>query len=161
MILGLTLFTLISCDKDKDGNGGSSDLVGIWTVTSSSFEITINNVDVIDYLMAAMELTEEEAEMFVDMFFSDMGMTGTIEFKSDGTYITKSDGETDTGTWKLSSDKKTLTMDDGTADEVNATVVSLTSSKLVVEFTESESDDWDEDGTPETTEIFMHIELSK
>jgi len=163
ILLGLTFLTLTSCDKDNDtnGNGSSDELIGKWTITSSTYEITVNGDNIIQYLMEAMGLTETEAEEFAEFFFSDMGATGTIEFKSDGTYVAISDGETDEGTWVLSSDNKTLTMDKGTEYEAAIAVISLTSTKAVMEFTQTETDDLDEDGTPDTMEIFMHLELSK
>ena len=70
-------------------------------------------------------------------------MTGaTYNFRSDGTYTLSAMGDSDDGTWELSSDEKTITFDKGTEDELQQTIVRLNGNELVLR---SEEDPADED----------------
>jgi hypothetical protein len=159
LILASAIFLITSCKKDEDSGGNNNELVGKWTVTSSSFQITIDGLDFVDYLIEMLGLTEEQAQDIASGFESE-DLSGTIEFKSDGTYEAVSDSGTETGTWELNGN--TLTMDKGTIDETNLTVSTLTSSKLVIEYNESDnSTDWDLDGTNDTMTMEMRVEASK
>jgi hypothetical protein len=153
---------MTSCNKDDDGNSSTNedDLIGVWTINSanSNADISINGVSIVDYFMDTFDLTEAEAEEFASLF--EFELSGTIEFNSNGTYVADIEDGTETGTWELNNN--TITMDKGTEDEVDFQIKSLTSSKLVIEFSETSSDeDIDEDGTPETMKVDMHLELSK
>lgn len=133
----MLFFTLSACDKNNDGGGNANDIVGEWTITSSDMSITINGIDFIQYLMDEMGLTQTEAQGFEDMYITDM--TGTVEIKSDGTYTSNMDGEIDNGTWDLNTSKTKLTFDKGTVDEMTMDVNTLTSSKLVISFDETDN----------------------
>jgi hypothetical protein len=159
LLLLMSIFMLTSCDKDEDNvNSKRDNLIGLWTITSSETEITINGTDIIEYFMAELGLSQSDAEAFAEMFQSDM--TGTIEFNSDGTYEAVSGGATNNGTWELNGD--TLTMDKGTEDEADAEIISISSSKLVLEISETDSSsDMNEDGTNDTLVVRITLNCSK
>jgi|GEM_PF-1951048 len=158
LLLLIPIFILASCKKDDDSDGKNKELIGKWTITSSESEITINGTDIVEFFMTELELSQSDAEMYAALF--DYDMSGTIEFKSDGTYETITDGDTDNGTWELNGD--ILTLDKGTGDEVDADVITLTSSQLVFEISETDSSgDIDEDGTNDTMVIKIKLTCSK
>jgi hypothetical protein len=156
LLLLVSVFILTSCEKDEESK--EDQLIGKWNITSVETVITINGKDIIDYFMEDLGLSQSEAEEFAEWFTFDI--TGTIEIKSDGTYETVFDGETDSGTWELVDN--TLTLDKGTNDEVEVEIISITSSKLVFEMVESDnSEDFDEDGTNDTLVMKMKYNCSK
>ena len=156
LLLLVSIFVLTSCEKDEDNK--KDDLIGKWNITSVESEITINGVNIIDYLMDELGLSQSEAEEFAEMFMFDV--TGTIEFNSDGTYETIIDGESESGTWELIDN--TLILDKGTESEMEFEIISISSSKLVIEFVETDnSEDINEDGTNDTFIIKMRWNCSK
>jgi hypothetical protein len=156
LLLLVSVFILTSCEKDEESK--EDQLIGKWNITSVETVITINGKDIIDYFMEDLGLSQSEAEEFAEWFTFDI--TGTIEIKSDGTYETVFDGETDSGTWELVDN--TLTLDKGTNDEVEVEIISITSSKLVFEMVESDnSEDFDEDGTNDNLVMKMKYNCSK
>jgi hypothetical protein len=159
VIAFLLIFALGACQKDNS-TGGSGNIVGKWSVTSSNVKITVNGTDIVQYLVDNLGLTQQQAETMANSYATE-AMNGTIEFKSDGTYSTTSDQGTTTGTWDLSSDKKKLTLDAGTSDEVIIDVKSLTSSKLVLTETDTQTEDVNADNTPDTLVSTINITLGK
>ena len=160
ILMSLSLVFFNSCEKDEDEKV-SSDLIGTWTIKESSMDIAVGGVDLVSYLMTAFEIPEAQAMLFADLFLGgDGGMapTGTITIKDDNTYTANIDGEAESGTWAVSMDGKTLTIsgtdEDGPYSD-DLTIVSLSSSQLVLSFTEdSEEVDLDDDNVAETTMDF-------
>jgi len=157
ILICLSLVLFNSCEKDE-GEKVSSDLIGTWTVKESSMDVTVGGVDLVSYIMTAFEIPEAQAQLFADLFLADeggMAPTGTITIKDDNTYTANMDGESESGTWAVSMDGKTLTIS-GT-DEYgpysdDLTIVSLSSSQLVLSITEDSEDvDLDDDDVAETT----------
>jgi hypothetical protein len=145
-----------SCSKDDEIN--ADDIIGEWTISSSSMNMTIDGVDVIQYLKAEFELTQDEAEeMYTTYFYYEI--TGTCEFKNDGTYTSNIEDEIDNGTWEINGSK--LTMDKDAEDEMIMDINTLTSSKLVVSSTETDSQDINQDNTDETMVSKMQITFTK
>jgi hypothetical protein len=108
--------------------------------------------------MQEFGLSQTEGESFASFFESEI--TGTIEFKSDGTYEVISEGETDTGTWEVDGD--VLTLDKGTADEANADIITLTSNQLVFQIDQTDdSTDINEDGVNDTMVMRITLNCSK
>jgi len=85
--------------------------------------------------------TDETTSGLLD--FAEALMTGaTYNFRIDGTYTLSALGESDDGTWELSTDEKIITFDKGTADEYQQTLVKINGNELVLR---SEEDPADED----------------
>ena len=155
----LSFMAFSACEKDKDDKANEKDLIGLWTINSSSTEMTVNGKDMIDFLVDEMGFTQSEAEQFATFYETEL--TGTMEFKSDGTYKAIDDGDTTEGTWELSSDKTKIIMDKGTADEDEASIISFSSSKMTLEISMSETMDVDGDEVDDTLLIKMRVNLSK
>lgn len=94
-----------SC-KDDDGENNpqtNSLLVGVWQYESADVEITINGKDIIDYLVEAFELTEEEAAELAADFEEEIDDFDGIRwtFTNDGKYTLTSSEGNESGTWTL------------------------------------------------------------
>jgi hypothetical protein len=123
------LILVWSCDKESDPT--PKDLiVGNWTVTTFDVDIKVGSLSLFDFLKS-FGYTDAEAQLEVSQLENSMEINGqSFNIKSDGTYSTTSQGVTENGTWELSSDGKTFTVDKGTAEAIVFTVTSLTSSNL-------------------------------
>jgi len=156
----ITSLILSSCSKDSTT---TNDLIGTWTTQSSTFTATINGKTMTQYFIDNMGLTSTEAAQAVALFNTTLqqSFTGTIQMKSDNTYTDTMGGGTDTGTWSLSSDNKKLTIDSSTEAPVILDVIELTSSKLHLKGTETETDDLNGDSTPETIIVNIDLTLTK
>jgi hypothetical protein len=81
--------------------------------------------------------------------------------KSDNTYTATLGGEPDDGTWSLSSDGKKLTIDSSTEAPMILDVIELTSSKIHLQGTETETEDLNADLIPETIIVTVDITFTK
>jgi hypothetical protein len=162
LLVSASLLITTSCEKLDDRAKAEEDLIGTWTITSTSVEITAGGVDIVQLLMTAYGLTESEAKILEAAFLTDFEaeLTGTITMNEDKTYSVLIDGAPDDGTWSLSIDGKTLLLDEGTVWEEELVIVSLTSSSLVLQLpAETEEVDLDDDQVAETT-LTITIELT-
>lgn len=139
----VALSFLASCGKDDEGGDISSSLIGVWSFTNVEIqEFTINGQDFVEYFVQELGLTEAEAEEialeFEESAEADAGLANVkVEFKADNTFKTTETGEPDeTGTWSLSDDGKTLTIDDE-----EFTVKTLTSSQMVLAMEQEETEE--------------------
>lgn len=163
LIVSGTLF-LTSCGGTNEDEGPvlTPLIVGEWQYQSADVDITINDKDIFDYLVAEWGLSEEQAVQFAASFEESMndfdGMSW--KFNADGTYELTDPEETESGTWSLSADKSKLTLtSNGESDIIN--VSTLTSSKLVLSYTETFEEDMNEDGTNEAFGISIILEMKK
>ncbi len=130
LICVIFLFLLSACDKDDPKP--QNNLIGNWTIQSLTIDIRIGNQTFVAYLMA-IGFSEAEAQEFANSFNDSFAqsISGTIEFKADGSYRAVDEtGSVTTGKWELTADNKTLTTDKGTEDETVFTVKTLTASNL-------------------------------
>ena len=159
-IIGTLLVFYAGCNGDENGDEEVSDLVGFWTVSDIEIDLSVGGQSLLDLLMNVGGLSEEEANLIIadieSQVMDEIGGTGTIEIRSDGTYISNFGGTSDDGTWNLSSDEKTLTLDAGTIDEIVLNVSSLTSNMLIITQTEITEEDFE--GIP--VEILMEITMT-
>ena len=156
----ITGLILSSCNKDSTP---SNDLVGTWTMKTTTFSVMIGNKTFTQYLIDELGLTAAEAQTYNTLLITALQQTytGTIIIKPDNTYTATMGGETDTGTWSLSSDSKKLTIDSSTDDPITFDVIDLTSSLLHLQAKESETDDLNGDDVPETLTITIDLTFSK
>ncbi len=156
ILLGSVLFSLSSCEKDDDKKEViKAEIVGIWTITKGTMNLTIDGKNYVQYFMEEWGLTQEEIDEMVNT-----EITGTIDINSDGTYATTIDDEIIPGTWEWGSGNAIL-FDEGTEDEVTMQVEELTSSKLVLSYTEQYEEDFNFDEDPETIVESVRLECSK
>lgn len=163
LVLPLLSF-FISCSSDDENEiGTEEDLVGTWTLDDASLEFLIDDMDFIQWLVDNLELTSAQADEFEDIFaesYTD-GFNGTLTFNEDGTYTANLDDESETGTWAFSGTTLTLNPDVTSDTPSELTVLTLTSSALVIEFSETEDVDLEQDGTNETLSISFQLSFSK
>ena len=138
------LFTGCSEEDDIKLEGSEADLVGLWNISDDNIELDlfVGEQTFVDYLIESEEFSEQEAQAFYDNYLgeliADLDIGGTIEFKSDYTYYSVFPGEdSDSGVWKLSSDGKTLTLDEGDPEyETDIAVNSATDNSMNVSIIE-------------------------
>jgi len=160
-LLAFVILFTASCEKDEEVK--PSDVTGEWTVSSVSIELNVGDKSFIDYLVDALGVSDTEAQLFESLFEDALeeGFTGTIEFKSDNTYVSTFEGSTETGTWELISGGEQMILDKGTADEITLDILSLSDNMMKVGLSEEETEDLDSDGTAETISINVELTLEK
>jgi hypothetical protein len=158
LIAGLAI---TSCKKDS-----SSEVTlagGTWTAGTPTFTVMVGTKTLTQYYTDVMGLTAAQASQFTAIVSAALvqSFTGTIQFKSDNTYTANLGGTPDSGTWSLSPDGKKLTIDSNTDAPETADITQLTSNKLVVTLTDTESEDLNSDGTPETLTITVTLPFTR
>ncbi|ADR20926.1 hypothetical protein MATR_14480 [Marivirga tractuosa] len=157
-VLFLGLFVFQACNSDEKATEG--EIEGKWNVSDLSFDFTINGEDFSDYFSDDPS-TADLVESILTASYQD-SFGGTLEFKSDGSYVATGDNNsTDEGTWSVNSDGTVLTLDGGTAEEFAFDIVTSTNSSLVLQFTQTESQDIDFDGTVDEVSTSLNLSLSK
>jgi hypothetical protein len=158
LIAGLAI---ASCKKDS-----SSEVTlagGTWTAGTPTLTVMVGTKTLTQYYTDVMGLTAALASQYSAAVNAVLmqSFTGTIQFKSDNTYTATLGGTPDSGTWSLSSDGKKLTIDSNTDVPVTADITELSSNKLVVTLKDTESEDLNSDGTPETLTINITIPFTR
>lgn len=161
LLLVAIAVTFNSCENKDAEDNHSGNIVGTWTLVSTSADVMINGESMLDFFMEELNLTKAQAEALAELYLSDLDAEGTIEFKEDGTYVAKIDGDTDEGVYEMSSDNKKMVVDKGTEYETEFNVRTLTSSALVIEFSESDSDDVDLDGNEDQIEMLITMSFKR
>ncbi len=157
LIAGLSLS---SCKKSKSS---TENLVGTWTAGTPTFTMMVGTKTLAQYYTDVMGLTAAQALQYSTVINLAVmqGFTGTITFKSDNTYTTNLGGTTETGTWSLSSDSKTLTITPTAGTPTVITIASLTANSLKGTLNDTISEDLNGDGTPETITIAVDIPFTR
>ena len=163
----LSFFVFITSCNNDDEKVANADLIGLWTIDEVNADATIGGQSITDYFIDVLGASEIEAgiaaafiESIIQATFSG---TGTIEFKDNNTYISNIGGEIDDGTWSVSSDGKTVTLDGGTVDEMIINIISLSGNTLKISFNEVETEDIDDNPvTPDVAiDILVEMTLTK
>jgi len=155
-------FTGCNGDDENPDNPAVNHLIGLWTITDAQLDASIEGKSLVEYAVDLLGVSELEAEILASLFEDALmsNFDGTIEFKSDNTYITNTGGEVDDGTWSLNSNGDELTLDAGTIDEQVIDVLILTASSLKVSLDQTEFEDIDDDPLTPDVPINMSIELT-
>ena len=164
--VSLTFF--MSCSDDGDsGNGDDAQLVGTWTVTEATAELSVGGKSFLDYLVEEGGLTEVEAAFFEGVFTAllETEFVGAqIELKADNTYVAEFDDDgADTGTWSYNAStmQLTVTSDDPMEDPQVIQIKSTSGNTLVFEQSESFEEDIDDDGTTEEIDAALEVTMVK
>lgn len=155
------LVFLANCGSDDEPNiGSNNDLIGTWTVSNAEIDFDVNGQGISEFLIAS-GVPADSVQALVDLFETDFseGFTGTIEFRSDNTYNSDFSDDMESGTWTLIG--SALTIDPDTDDPVVSQVITLNSSTLIINLTETETDDFDGDGADDTVTINSTLTLNK
>jgi hypothetical protein len=161
VLIGALFILLAGCSSDDGTPAPVSDLVGgTWTVSNVDLVYTVGAQSLKDYLVNVEGYTPAEADFaiaFLEVLLLDE-LDGTISFNANNTYNSNFGGSPDDGTWSLSADGKTLTLDAGTIDEEVVTINSLTSSNCNLTISMDELEDVDDD--PSTPDVLIKIEAT-
>lgn len=163
-ILGFLVVLVPSCKKDD--NTPKSEIIGTWNFLEPEVIITVGGIDMLQYLMS-LGLSAEEAQAALDQFAAEFAsdINGTIAFNEDNTYHVSlmDSGDDDDGTWSITNNGKTLTLDSQGSDEDNLSIITLTTNSLILGLPLiTEKVDFDDDGVDETTlNIEVQLNLSK
>ena len=163
--LAIALLLIAGCSDDGDELTPEQKLVGTWTFTDNEIDTFVGTQSLTDFIIDLLDLTPLEAAAVVAIYENELSsaLVGTITFNSDKTYSSTIGGDPDTGTWELSANGSTLTLDKGTSDEIVLTVNSLSSTNLNITYEQTLTEDLDDEpGTPETSVLARAtIELTK
>ncbi len=163
----LTLFfliVLISCSKDKDPAPEEVSIVGKWEVTNAAMKLLVGDTPLKEY-MTTHGYSEADANNAVGQLSgnvdpNDVFKGSLYEFKADGKLVVTSDNGIDPGTWKLSSNMKTLeiTYDDNPpgATALPISVQVLTASQLQIDLPLGDNSD-----RGFTTDIFIALTFKR
>ena len=157
----LTGLILSSCSK-KD-KSSTDNLIGTWTFGTYTYTATVGDMTLAQYFTDVMGLSDIETQQYTALFnvMLQQELSGTIQMKSDGTYISNIGGSPDSGTWILSADGKTLTIDPTTDVPVTIDIIELTSNTLHAQMTQSIVEDLNNDQVDETILVKIDITFSK
>ncbi len=168
LILGFLVVLSPSCKKND--NTPKSEIIGTWTFGETEVIITANGIDMVQYLMSSFGLSTEEAQAVIELFMAEsdieeLDLTGTIAFNEDNTYHVSLTGSTedDDGTWSITNNGETLSLDSEDPDGDNFQIITLTTNALILGLPSiTEEVDFDDDGVDETTLVIeMQLHLSK
>ena len=119
VLLIFFLFAGLGCEKDAN---------------LSDEELLTSHI----WRFSGMTANTDNADVLALIEFAEALMTGgTLNLHDDGTYTMTAMQQSEDGTWELSADGNTLTLDKGTDDESATTLVSISISKMV----------WDDEGS--------------
>jgi hypothetical protein len=161
LIMGILI---TACDKDDDKDF-EEDLFGTWETWAASFDTMVDNMTLEQYLLDSLGLTADETQLYIVIFNASLELSydGTVTFKSDNTYTSTSSqgGQTDSGTWSLTTDRKKLTLTSNMFIPVELDVVRLDSDELEVNQTQNGSYDLNGDNAPEMLVVNMNLKMVK
>jgi hypothetical protein len=102
---GFLLSQFTSCKKE--GESVKDDLVGTWTIDNVTLEVTVEGKSLTEFFVDA-GFSQSDAAQFAALFETALmqSFTGTVQFKADNTYTATVSGDSNTGTWEVSSDGK-------------------------------------------------------
>jgi hypothetical protein len=120
-----------ACDDDGDELSTAELLIGTWTTSQIAIETTVGTQSLTDYLIDVVGLSPADAAIQSGLFESALTseVTGTLTLNSDNTYESSFGGGSDSGTWSLSTDEKTLTLFEG-LDIILITINSISGNTL-------------------------------
>ena len=155
-----------ACGDDDDSNGNNPPtteemLVGTWTTSASEITTSVGGQLLTDYLVNDLGWTQEDAELYSAAYDAQLeaAVDGTLTFNADNTYNLVFDQVPENGTWSLSADETTLTLNDGT-EEIDVTLNSVTSNTLDVTIEDTLTDDLDDNPETPDEEIEASVDIT-
>ena len=165
LLMSVLFVTFYGCNSDEDENITTSDFIGVWEITAASADLSVGESSLLDYLVNTLQLSQIEAQAFETLMSEGIteGLGGTVEFKSDNTYVAEfGDDPAETGTWQyIEAGMKMSLLETGEDQPTEFDVISISSTKLDIAIEESESEDLDDDGMPEEITILFEMTLTK
>ena len=159
MVSGLTL---TGCSEEDNPE---NNIIGKWTTTEFDAGILVNSVPVIRWYTEKYNTSETEATDFANSIIRDVeiNLTGTMQFNSDHSYqINFGDEPEETGVWQLVDNNQKLSFTNSKNNESNESdVKALSSSILILGFSDSNWGDVDKDGQNDNLFISINLTLEK
>lgn len=153
-VISISLVFTTGCEKEDEGITAS--IIGSWTVTETSMDMTIDGVPWLNYMVNELGMTSETAELDWAEMQAETDMEGTVEFKDGGIFTSAwEDDDPELGSWTLDNEKLTINVEGD--DTMVFDVITLSETQLVIKLTETDSEDMDQDGTEETVEMIMQM----
>ena len=163
-LIGPLFIFLSNCSKDKES---SSQIVGIWNVTSIDYDAFVGGVSgmtVEDYYLNELGLSQVATDIAMAIFDDEVRFyleSTMIEFEADYWYWTNiGDPAGDDGSWEINDNETMIILDKGTIWETPITVNSLSGTSLNITFTMMEDIDLDDDTENEDEEVTFVITMS-
>lgn len=162
-ILFLLFIATLAVTSCKKSTNKTDNLIGTWTAGTPVMTAMVGTKTLTQYYTDVMGLTASQALIYTTAVNVALiqSFTGTIQFKSDNTYTSTLGGVTETGTWSLSTDGKTLTIAPKTGTQEIINISQLTANSLKANLTNTVSEDLNSDGTPETITISVDVTFSR
>jgi hypothetical protein len=156
-LIVILVIGVAACKKDGDELSTAELLIGTWTTSEISIESHVGSQTVIDYLINVVGLSPTVAATQNGLFESALAseVTGSLTLNSDNTYASSFGGGSDSGTWSLSSDDRTLTLFEG-ADLIIITINSISGTQLKVTLGDNILQDLD--SNPGTPDVLVTVE---
>ncbi len=126
-----------SCNKEEPVSATYQNLIGIWEPSSLSIGASIGNKSFVQYLVDDLGISQGRADSLAQDLVNiiAVGLTGTIEYKTDGTYDAVLGGDSEAGTWQLINSDQVLVMtENGSTESQELEIKTISSSTLVLEF---------------------------
>lgn len=176
LLVLFSLTFLVGCNDGDDGEeaGEEAQFVGTWSVSDVDIEAMVGDQTLADFIIAAgLVESQAEAEVLITLLFTgplEQELDGgTITLNADNTYTaTFDDGDPSTddsevGLWSYDPDTMILTIDadEPGIEDIEIKVVSISGNTMVVEQSETEEVDINEDGTDEQIEVTITMTLTK
>ena len=154
MVLAMSFVFITSCEEDST----DASIVGVWTASGTTLVMTVNGQSYLAYAESVLGMTTTEAQAAFNAIVSERQMTGTLEFKANGTfnYSWRDGADTGSGTYTLVGDVLTLLLN--IDDTMIFDVTTLTGSKLKIKNIETEHYDLSGDQVDET--VVSTVEMS-
>jgi hypothetical protein len=151
---------LTACSKSKST---TDDLIGTWKSGTYTITSTVNNMPLAQYLANVLGYPDALVQTLTNNINSSVqqALPGSIQLKSDNTYVATSTGGTDTGIWSLSSDSKKITIASSKSNPITFDIISLSSSDLHVQWSQTSLIDLNNDGTDESVVSTINVTLTK
>ena len=160
LVYALLILVAGACSKDEEPLSQTyQNLIGEWAPSSLSVTAQIDGKSFVQFLIDDLGFTEEEAQAAAQEFVDFIGgsVSGTIEFKNDGTYAAVLGGDSDAGTWSLTnSDQIIMLTENGSTESTELGIKTISQTLLVVEYDETAFVEFD----GSEMEVVMEIELT-
>ncbi len=154
LVISISLILITSCSKDDDDNDGSVSIIGTWTLSDGSVEMTIDGVTFVNYLInLGMTTAEAQAEWVVMQADMMPPFGGSVEFKENGAFVISWEFDPN-ATWSIANNKLTINSD---GDIMTFDIITLTSTLCTIRSTQTEFEDFDDDGQNETLVMIMEM----
>ncbi len=167
LVLLFSSMFLISCGGDDEGNQQEeSELIGTWSITSTTISTLINNEDPFQYAIDELgltptEATEFEAEFYEDRNLDQQGFVGIeLTFNADRTWSAVVGSNTNSGNY--SRNGVAISLDNGgIRDLEDFEIIRLSANILELSSNKTLSEDLNGDGIEELIEADISIILNK